>query len=109
MTEAELKERCYEIYQLDWLIEHGYSLRDLFMVLREGHLDGIYSGEIKPNTFPDAVFDYIESYFTENGFKGEIFSSEEEFYDNEYQDKLYMTEILPANVLCQYLAYRRKE
>jgi len=30
MDRSIFEQKCYETYQLDWLISHGYSLNDLY-------------------------------------------------------------------------------
>lgn len=108
-TETEFKKRCYELYQLDWMKTHGYSLQDVFNVLRKGYTESCAYGIIDGGTSCDDDFDTIEEYFHEQGFKGEIFVCEAEFYDYEYQDDNYMKYLLPENMLKQYLAYQTKK
>lgn len=95
-TEIEFKRRCYELYQLDWMRTHGYSLQDAFNILREGYAEGCAS---------ENIFDAIKEYFEEQGFDGEIFVCENEFYDCEYQDVGYMEYLLPKDMLIQYRSY----
>lgn len=102
-TEEAFKRRCYEMYQLDWLITHGYSIQDVFNVLREGYKDGCEDGEIDGSTWCDEDFNYLERYFEDRGLYGEIFVSEDEFYNSEYQDKDYMEYLLPDDMYNQYL------
>ena len=106
MTEMEFKRRCYELYQLDWMMTHGYSLQDAFNVLREGYVEGCAEGDIDGGTGCDDDFDYMEEYFEEQGFNGSIFACEEEFYDCEYQDVEYMEYLLPTEMLMQYNSYQ---
>ena len=106
MTEMKFKRRCYELYQLDWMMTHGYSLQDAFNILREGYAEGCAEGEIDGGTGCDDDFDYMEEYFEEQGFNGCIFVCEEEFYDCEYQDVGYMEYLLPTDMLKQYNSYR---
>lgn len=105
-TEMEFKRRCYELYQLDWMKTHGYSLQDAFDMLREGYAEGCASGNIDGGTGCDDDFDAMEEYFEEQGFDGEIFVCENEFYDCEYQDVGYMEYLLPKDMLMQYNSYQ---
>ena len=104
-SEIEFKKRCYELYQLDWISEHGYSLQDVFNVLRKGYSDLVTSSDIDGGTNCDNDFDAVENYFSEQGFKGEIFACEKEFYACDYQDVDYMKQLLPRDMLIQYYKY----
>jgi hypothetical protein len=101
-TEIKFKKRCYELYQLDWMMTHGYSLQDAFNILRNGYAESCASGDIDGGTDYNDDFDVIEEYFEEQGFCGEIFVCEDEFYDCEYQDTEYMEYLLPEDMLEQY-------
>ena len=35
MTKEQFENKCYEAYQLDWMISHGYSLSDYRKLLSE--------------------------------------------------------------------------
>ena len=105
-TEMEFKRRCYELYQLDWMKTHGYSLQDAFNMLRDGYAEACASGNIDGGTGCAEDFDAIEEYFEERGFDGEIFACENEFYDCEYQDVGYMEYLLPKDMLMQYNSYQ---
>ena len=85
---------------------HGYSLQDAFNVLREGYAEGCASGNIDGSTGCDDDFDVMEEYFGEQGFNGNLFACEEEFYDCEYQDAAYMEYLLSADMLKQYNRYK---
>lgn len=104
-TEMEFKRRCYELYQLDWMKTHGYSLQDAFNMLR-GIRRRLCIWNIDDGTCCDDDFDAMEEYFEERGFNGEIFACENEFYDCEYQDVGYMEYLLPKDMLMQYNSYQ---
>lgn len=103
MTDSEFKRKCYEMYQLDWMKTHGYSLQDAFNVLREGYAECYASGMIDGGTGCDDDFDAMEEYFEEQGFNGNLFVCENEFYDCEYQDIDYMKYLLSPAMFKQYL------
>lgn len=105
-TEEEFKRRCYELYQLDWLMTHGYSLQDVINVLREGYAECCSSNLINQHTDWDEDFDSVEEYFEEQGFNGTMFVCEDEFYDCEYQDTEYMEYLLTEDMLAQYNSYQ---
>lgn len=62
----------YERYQLEWMIAHGYSLRDLMESLDQADRDGIL--------YNRDAFDIWESDY---GFDGEIYVCEAEYDDSE--------------------------
>ena len=105
-TEMEFKRRCYELYQLDWMMTHGYSLQDTFNVLREGYSECCALGVINGVTGCNDDFAYMQEYFEEQGFYGSIFVCEEDFYNCEYQDIEYMEYLLPTEMLEQYNSYQ---
>ena len=106
MTKTEFERRCYELYQLNWMMEQGYSLQDAFNVLREGYAEAWASEDISYGSGCDDDFDLLEEYFEEQGFNGNIFVGENEFYDNEYQDTEYMKQLLSKEMFEQYYKYR---
>lgn len=104
-TEKEFKKRCYELYQLDWLRSHGYSLQDVFSTLQKCYEKAHASGDINKYTSCNDNINTVERYFEEQGICGELYSSEEEFYDNEYKDTKYMASLLAEDMLDQYIEY----
>ena len=48
MTEEQMKHRLYNLYQLDWMMSHGYSLTDLMHGMTE---------------IPEYHDDYITDYY----------------------------------------------
>lgn len=97
-TESKIKENCkkvenieenskryaYSMYQLDWMIQHGYTLTDLFTCMA-----ALQNRDNKETS----VFNLFHA-FEQNGFNGELYSCYEEFLDNEYLDNDYMNKLL---------------
>lgn len=99
MMDTDVKifeKRCYELYQLDWMKTHGYSLQDAFNVLREGYAEGCMSRDINGGTCCDDDFDVIEKYFAEQGFNGELYNCFDEFIECDFKDELYMKYLLDS-------------
>lgn len=69
----------YEKYQLEWMIEHGYSLEDLMDKIAEIINEELTIG-VNAHVFIDEAFDILEN---EQGFNGEIWACEDEWKDNE--------------------------
>lgn len=69
----------YERYQLEWMIEHGYSLKD-FLESFDSAFDSLGDG-FDPGAM-DAIDhrpDAFEVWIRDHGFNGEVFASEEEY------------------------------
>lgn len=81
LMSSDIKLKAYELYKLNWLAKHGYTLDD---VLRKAY-------EIMISDYLDIqVEDDLLDAFEEIGFNGEMYVSFDEFIDNEYQDIEYM-------------------
>lgn len=75
----------YKKYQLEWMIEHGYSLEDLFDRM-DDIVDELYDRSDYPS--PSEAFEK----FGELGFNGsEIWACEDEWKDNEGQEEDYIS------------------
>lgn len=82
---SDIKLKAYELYKLEWMKAHGYTVED---VLRKAY-------EIMISDYLDIeVEDDLLDAFDELGFNGEMYASYDEFIDNEYQDKNYMFKLL---------------
>lgn len=89
MRNSNFEQRCYELYQFTWLINHGYSLEDIFLPMLDNHLSN---------------FTEYAEHLRKNGFDGKLFLSEQEFHDTIYQNAKTMRIILPKNMFEQYTA-----
>lgn len=95
MTKAEFEQRCYDAYKLDWMISHGYTLRDYLNALiyedEEASAEGIY-----PEGDTRDIYEYLDSSFEyETGFPGgTIWVCKDEFLGAEFQDKDYMEHLI---------------
>ena len=87
----DIRKKSYELYKLDWMASHGYSLQDIAVELANLADEGVSSEELL-------------SEFEQNGFSGgEIYVSYDEFIDNEYQDMEYMKSLLSKEDFMLYL------
>ena len=77
---ALFREKCYEVYRLDWMLRHGYSLTQMFSSMEQIWAD---QGE----TSPEETFHNWE---VDSGFDGSIWACFAEFLGNEYHDEEYM-------------------
>lgn len=96
MTNDELRQKLYSLYQLDWMMSHGYSLADLIKAL-----DGAWSGVpcIVRKEEPMSVARLYDAVVEDLGFGGECFVCFDEFMQNEYLDCEYI------HALCEPLGY----
>lgn len=74
----------YEKYQLEWLIEHGYSLDDLIDKLQQT-FEMLYT-EKEENEVID-IRDTYEVWYDSFGFDQNIFASKDEWENNENLEK----------------------
>lgn len=97
----DFKEKCYEAYQLDWMLSHGLSLNDLYrraadILLEElqDHLPPFHTDEVSVKALAECI---RERFLFEDGFgSGSLFVCKEEFLDNEFLDEDYMLRLLSA-------------
>lgn len=91
-----IKEKAYQLYKLDWLKSHGYTLDDVLKKVWTiiNHID--FDIEVEA--------DLLDA-FEEVGFNGEIYACFDEFIDNEYQDNQYMKCLLGSTESDDYKAY----
>ena len=99
MTKEQFENKCYEVYQLDWMVSHGYSLSDYRKLLSELASECIEEETIEK--FPtnaeetENLFDAAEEMFQDEGFgSGLLFVCKEEFLNAEYLDAGYMDGLL---------------
>ena len=73
----------YKKYQLEWMIEHGYSLEDLMDKIAE-IMNEELTIDVNAHIFINEAFDILAN---ETGFKeSEIWACEDEWEDNEFEE-----------------------
>lgn len=86
-----IRKKSYELYKLDWMASHGYSLQDVAVELANLAGFGVPQDELLNE-------------FEQDGFVGgEIYASYDEFVDNEYLDMEYMRSLLSKEDFMLYL------
>ena len=83
MLDLNDPKQAYEIFRLQWMIDHGYSLEDLVrnlesMILEDENESGVRTD--LPSLFQDWEFGI--------GFDGSIWPCYQEFLENEYLDMM---------------------
>ena len=76
-----LQEEAYRRYQLDWLIQQGYSIEDVFNAAAEDVEDPINGSD-------------LYEAFEEQGLKGSLYVCFDEFCGAEFADAKYMYHLL---------------
>lgn len=94
-----MKRRAYEKYKLDWMIRHGYSLRDLMEELATVQ----YRDPEDSDQITEPVDKIFEAWEAEFGFNGELWVCYEEFLQAEYRDAGYMKRLLTKAEYQEYL------
>ena len=97
MKEERLKKEAYRKYQLDWISNHGYSVKDII-------------DEVLGFGFPGGAEDY-QPYNTllESGINGELFAGFYEFCNNEYLDSEYIYSLLSGADAKEYQLNRVRD
>ena len=80
----EFRKKCYEKYQLNWMLSHGYSLQDLIDAMNEKYIED----DSREYTTPGC---YYEDVLDNDGFHGELFHYYDAFLEKEYLDGKYMS------------------
>ena len=92
-----IKEKAYQLYKLDWLNSHGYTMEDIIYrvmsILDENDFD------FKNFNMSGNDARYVLDLLEEIGFNGEIYVCFDEFLNNEYQDEGYIMALLDNEAL----------
>ncbi len=95
--ENRFEDECYKAYQLDWMMSHGYGLKDLMDALSIVGEDIEEDEEQELNDNPYYMIHQVFSAFEyDHGFGSQIYACKEEFLQAEYLDKDYMAHLLSA-------------
>lgn len=96
----DFEQKCYEAYQLDWMISHGHSLNDLYMVMIEYMRDMFDPEDFSEKDFDEddidrAMMQARDILLYERGMgNGNIFVCKDEFLGAEFKDPDYMDHLL---------------
>lgn len=100
MTKETFEQICYEAYQLDWMVSHGYSLNDLYQIIigNMGEQIDEEPAEAIPedsNSLWNLAECAKEEFLYEQGFgNGSLFVCKDEFLNAEFKDPAYMKHLL---------------
>lgn len=94
-----VEEKAYRLYQLEWMMSHGFSLSYLFSKMVQcarwafdpsDFLEKKPDGYIGEDEIVDAAMKGRDYFLNEEGFDGQLFVCKREFLDAEYKDSEYM-------------------
>lgn len=92
-----IKKVAYSRFQLFWLMEHGFTMNDLFKAFTEAAAE-LLEGE--EDIYEGSLRDTFEEFGLGNGSLYPCFG---EFLDNEYRDCLLMRQILDDGQWQEYV------
>lgn len=92
-TIQQARQRIYELYQLDWLMSHGYSLLD---VVRGMAVEAIEADRLDEgmDSIPEMVELGINAWMESVGLRGACWACFDEFFDYEYKDASYIKNLI---------------
>lgn len=87
LTLEETKRRLYDLYKLDWMSSHGYSIDDILERVGEELFNNArdFDAPFEP-TFKESVANWEY----DRGFDGSLYACFNEFLDCEYRDRAYI-------------------
>lgn len=95
LDKEKFKQKCYEAYQLDWMISHGHSLSELFNIIKDNLLNTAeYDFPKNKGMLADIIEGSREHFLYENGFNGSLYVCKDEFLLTEFLDQGYMIHLL---------------
>ena len=104
INRVKFEKKCYDAYQLDWMISHGHSLNDLYHIQLRYMKEMFDPADFDESEYKDAfsaddldrsMMQGRDILLYERGFgNGEIFAGKEEFLESEYKDASYMKRLL---------------
>lgn len=90
----DIKTKAYHKYQLHWMMDRGYSIKDLMEEI----------SKYQDNFDDDIdVFDAFAAWEQDVGFSGELWVCFDEFIGAEYLDSEYMKYLLTDKEYEEYL------
>ena len=94
------ENECYELYKIDWMLRHRYTLTDLVNRLKDNAELTVDEDGMMSATDGQSARVLIGSSYTtfedENGFDGEIWACKDEFLQSEFLDYDYMMHLFES-------------
>lgn len=98
MNKKQFQRKCYEAYQLQWMINHGASLSEFLKTITdtacETMTDNCNHIVISSEEELNNIITESRNSFDDIGFYGCLFACEEEFLETEFIDAEYMANLL---------------
>lgn len=96
-TEENMKRELYRMYQLDWMSSNGYSIQDIFQAMENTKDDFEIDQAEHPDEDRQYTLNDLVDGFEEQGFDGNMYSSFEEFCQEELRDEEYIYGLIDRN------------
>ena len=118
---ADFEQKCYEAYQLDWMIAHGHSLDELYKLWLSYEQDMFDPDDFNESPFDESdlersMIQARDMFLYQYGFgEGQVYASKEKFLTHEFMDSDYMEHLLTlmpntmANRVYYYCEYKSGE
>lgn len=98
MTREQFQTKCYEAYQLQWMINHGASLTEFLNTITEAACETMGTDDdYAVISFEKELTDLLQESrdsFDDIGFCGSLFACKDEFLQTEYLNPDYMHHLL---------------
>ena len=89
-----MENKLYQLYQMDWMMSHGYTMYDVMDAMTEFFQDEDNEVEL---VGLQSQADWFDKWLEEgNGFNGEIWASFDEFMDTEFKDAEYIHSLISS-------------
>ena len=96
-TEETMKRELYRMYQLDWMSSNGYGIQDIFQAMENTKDDFEIDQAEHPDEDRQYTLNDLVDGFEEQGFDGNMYSSFEEFCQEELRDEEYIYGLIDRN------------
>lgn len=95
-----IQKIAYDKYQLHWMIEHGHSIDEIILGMRNKMKDAKEAGE---NLYTLSLEKVYEEWLEDDAFRGSCFVCFDEFMTEEYRDVSFMYDLLTEEEFDMYL------
>lgn len=97
LTKELFETRCYEAYQLQWMMSHGFSLADFCNIAKNIAKEEIGKTQLNCVELPEDVeplSNIIRNRFLHlDGFDGSLYDCKSEFLHRKFLDEAYMSSL----------------
>lgn len=99
------RKELYRLYQLDWMMTHGYSVADIVKICAE-YADDVSTEKNDTDCGSDLDYYSFKNYILKQGINGELFVCYDEFLHTEYLNKDYVDDLI-GRLSSDHVGYHR--